>query len=122
VPGVSVHGFVPSMSAALAAASVAIAPMQSGSGIQNKVLEAMASGLPVVATTKGLGSIRAEAGRELLVADGPGEFAQAVVGVLRDPARASALGAAARSFVEREHSWEANVRRVEAVYESIRRR
>ena len=67
--GIVVTGFVPSMPVTLNAATVAVAPMRSGAGIQNKILEAMACGLPVVTTTIGLGGITATRGRELLVAD-----------------------------------------------------
>ena len=93
--------------------------MQSGSGIQNKVLEAMASGLPTVATSLGLGGIRAEAGREVLVAEEPEEFAARVVELLRSPDRAEEIGLAARRFVVEQHSWESAARQVEEIYERL---
>jgi glycosyltransferase involved in cell wall biosynthesis len=70
------------MSDVLRGATIAIAPMQPGSGIQNKILEAMATGLPVVTTSFGLGSIQARGGVELEVADEPSTFVDKVAGLL----------------------------------------
>ena len=117
--GVEVTGFVESMPAALNAASVAVAPMRSASGIQNKLLEAMACGLPCVTTRMGLGDVAAREGEELLVADEPEPFAEAVASLLADGERAGRIGTAGRGFVERRHSWEAAAAAVEAVYERV---
>jgi glycosyltransferase involved in cell wall biosynthesis len=118
--GLRVTGYVPDMAAALGAAQVALAPMQSGSGIQNKILEAMACGRPVVTTSVGLGPIAAPRGGALLVADTADAFAEACIALLRDPRRAQAMGARAAAYVRQAHSWAENARRVEAVYESLR--
>lgn len=119
-PGVVVTGFVQSMPETLNQATVAAAPMQSGAGIQNKILEAMACGLPLVTTTIGLGGIAAVPGRDLLVADSPGEFADAVVSVLREPERAGELGEKARARVLEDYTWERAAAAVERVYERLR--
>src|SRR5437868_7433587 len=97
--GISVTGFVDSMPEMLRRATVAVAPMISGAGIQNKVLEAMACGLPVVTTTTGLGGIEAVPGRDLVVADDAGAFADAVSAFLCDRAQASVVGRSARALV-----------------------
>jgi glycosyltransferase involved in cell wall biosynthesis len=117
--GVTVTGYVESMPATLNRASVAVAPMLSGAGMQNKVLEAMACELAVVTTPLGLGSIRAEPGHELVVAEGAEAFAAAVVELLRDPDRAQELGERARACVIERHSWEHAAGDVEAIYERI---
>src|SRR5207244_12848423 len=67
VPGVYVSGFVESMPDVLNESSVAVVPLRSGSGLQDKILEAMACALPIVTTTPALGSIKATSGEELLV-------------------------------------------------------
>jgi polysaccharide biosynthesis protein PslH len=115
-PAVTVTGRVPSLADVLRGARVAVVPLQSGSGIQNKVLEAMACGVPVVTTRVGLGGLRAEAGTHLLVADDPDAFADAVVQVLRSHAHALALSRAGRAFVLAEHTWAQAADEVDAVY------
>ena len=112
-------GFVPSMPDALNEAAVAVAPMRSGSGIQNKVLEAMACGLPVVASSLALGGIGARAGEEIVVADDAEETAAAVGALLRDRERAESIGKRARDYVVREHSWERAGEEVEEIYERV---
>ena len=121
-PAIVVTGFVQSMPETLNRATVAVAPMRSGAGIQNKILEAMACGLPLVTTTLGLGGISAARGRDLLVADSAREFADAVVLVLRDPERAHKLGENARARVLAEYSWEHTADAIERVYVRLGRR
>lgn len=118
-PGIRVTGFVPDMRQILLQAQVAIAPMQSGSGMQNKVLEAMACGLPVVATTLGLGAIGARPGEELLVADEPGEFAAAVTGLLLNHDRRASIGSKGWEYVRAHHSWEHIADQIDSLYHAI---
>ncbi|MBT9169728.1 MAG: Spore coat protein SA [Actinobacteria bacterium] len=103
---------------ALRRATIAIVPIQSGLGIQNKVYEAMATGLPVVTTNFGLGSIQARGGVGLEVADYPGAFVDKVAGLLRDEEKRWNMGAAARQFVMDRHSWEQAARKIELMYAS----
>jgi sugar transferase (PEP-CTERM/EpsH1 system associated) len=118
-PNVEVTGFVESMPEELNRASVAVAPMVSGSGIQNKILESLAVGVPVVATPIGRGSIEAGEDDGLIVAEDAGAFAEAVSALLRDPARAQALGARGRELVLERYTWERNAEAVEAIYEEV---
>jgi len=87
------------------AATVAVAPLRIARGLQNKVLEAMAMRVPVVASPAAFNGINAEAGRDLLVADDPESFSRGVVSLLDDPARRERYAAAARTCVERNHDW-----------------
>jgi len=119
LPGVEVTGFVPSMADTLNTASVAIAPMQSGAGIQNKVLEAMACGRAVVTTTIGLGGIEARPDAEVIVADGADEFAGAVTRLLRDDGRAAELGQAARACVLERYTWDRAADAVDRIYAEL---
>jgi glycosyltransferase involved in cell wall biosynthesis len=118
-PGVLVRGFVPSVAAALQEAAVVVAPMHSGTGMQNKVLEAMATGRAVVATPLGLGGIHASDGQEVLAARTREAFIDAVTSLLCDRDLVTRIGAAARAYVTAHHSWETSAQRVENVYESI---
>jgi len=122
-PAVTVTGAVPDVSEWLRRARVAVAPLRVAQGIQNKILEAMCSGTPVVATSRGFLGIQAEPGREVVVADEPEAFAAAVDGLLRDQAARAAMARAARAVVEARYCWDASADRVEAVFrEEIRRR
>lgn len=105
--GVEVTGRVDSVADYLSSAAVAVAPMQSGSGMQFKVLEAMAAQTPVVATKLGLGAIGAEPGSEIMVEDDSVRVAIAVVNLLTDSGLNNSIGAAGCNYVKRAHTWEA---------------
>jgi len=120
LPGVEVTGFVPRVQDYLQRAQVAVAPMRSGTGIQNKVLEAMAAGAAVVATPQALGGIAARSGEHLLVAEDAAGLAAQVVRVLQDPTLGPRLARAARAWVETHHSWARATAQLEAVYQAAR--
>ena len=86
-------------------ATVAVAPLRIARGLQNKVLEAMAMRVPVVASPAAFNGINAEAGRDILVADDPEAFSRGVVSLLDDPALRERHAAAARACVEHNHDW-----------------
>jgi sugar transferase (PEP-CTERM/EpsH1 system associated) len=115
-PGVEVTGFVPRIQDYLSRAAVFVAPMQAGTGIQNKVLEAMASGVPVVATPYALGGVEAIDGEHLLVAADACGLADQVVRLLRDPTLRRRLARNARQLVEDKYTWERSVAMLEEVY------
>lgn len=121
-PGVSLAGDVPAMPPELGAATVAVVPMRAGSGLQNKVLEAMAVGTPVVATPRAIAALAVRPGEDLLVAEDAAGIAAAVVDLLCDPDRARTMARAARAVVERRYRWEACAAGVEAAWESAVRR
>ncbi len=104
--GVEVTGFVDSVLDWVHKGAVAVAPLRIARGIQNKVLEAMACGLPVVGTTSATQGVAGEHGRDYLVADDATAFADDVCGLLSDAARARELGQQARRFVEENYDWE----------------
>jgi len=104
---VTVTGRVESIAAELGKSWISIAPMQSGAGIQNKILEAMSCGLPVITTPLGRGSIAAEPGSEIMVADDPADFTEHVLTLLENPNLRHLVGSRARSYVSKNHDWTA---------------
>lgn len=107
LPGVRVVGFVEDMAAFIDTAAVAVCPMRSGSGMQIKMMEAMACAVPVVASSYAAEGIPARAGRDFLLADGADAFAAEVRELLRSPERAKAVGQSGREFIARHASWDA---------------
>jgi len=118
-PGITVTGFVESMPDILTRASLAVAPMQSGSGMQFKILEAMSCGLPVVTNALGLGDIKAKDKVELLLAETADDFVEQVVECLTCVKTAQKIGTSAREFVLNHHSWEHTTDMVENIYNQI---
>jgi sugar transferase (PEP-CTERM/EpsH1 system associated) len=103
---VRITGAVPDIRAWLAAADIVVAPLRIARGIQNKVLEAMAMAKPVVASPAAFEGIEAQPGRDLLVAGDAEAMADAINGLLAAPARAFAIGRAAREAVARDYRWD----------------
>jgi sugar transferase (PEP-CTERM/EpsH1 system associated) len=110
-----VTGTVPDVRPYLAHCVAAVAPLRIARGIQNKVLEAMAMGRPVVASQQAFEGIEAAPGRELIVADTPEQHADSVISLLRTPD--TAMGQAARASVERRYSWAAHLSPIETRFE-----
>ncbi len=119
-PQVEVVGTVPDMRPYLHRATVAAAPVVYGAGIQNKVLEALACGLPVVTSETAARALKATWGKELLVASHAAVFAEKLVQVLRSRELQDQLRRAGRAYVERHHSWQAIAHTLEGVYERAR--
>ena len=106
LPGVTVTGSVADVRPHLAEAAVAVAPFRIARGVQNKVLEAMACGLPVVGTNLAFQALAASDADGVRAAVSPQAFAAEVVALLRDQPRRRELGQRARHYVERHHRWE----------------
>lgn len=119
VPGVTVTGTVPDVRTYLSQASVAVIPVRIARGVQNKLLEAMAMGLPTVATTAAWSGVEAMNGRDLLVADEPAAFADAVVRLLRDSALREQIGQAARAAVEANYRWDQALAQLDEVIAAV---
>lgn len=113
-----VTGFVDNIYKYLARATVAVCPIRSGSGIQNKVLEAMSSGTPVVATSYAVEGIQATPEEEIIIADNPVDFAQRVVELLQDATLRQKLALNARKLIEEKYTWEASVEQLERIYQA----
>ena len=113
-----VTGEVPEVVAAAAGARLGVVPLRGGMGIKNKTLELLAMGLPVVSTPAGAEGLPAPADGVLRADVEPDALAAAMVRLLRDPAEADRLGAAARAYVAAQFSWETVGLRYRAVLTS----
>jgi sugar transferase (PEP-CTERM/EpsH1 system associated) len=122
-PSITVTGEVADLREAVRGATVSVCPITVKAGIQNKVLEAMAMGVPVVATSEGSAGLLAQPGEDLLVATTAAEFADQVCRLLADEALRQRLSAAGRRYVQTNHRWEAAAERFEELYQdAIERR
>jgi glycosyltransferase involved in cell wall biosynthesis len=106
----------PEMLPVIAGARVALAPMVYSVGIQNKMLEAMACGVPVVATASAAAGLPAAAAASFVTAYTPESFAAKVAELLTDRVVARTLGQAGFDYVSAHHTWAALARRFEALY------
>jgi glycosyltransferase involved in cell wall biosynthesis len=103
---IQVTGTVPDVTPYLAESRVVVAPLRAGGGTRLKVMEALDVGRPVVATSVGCEGTEDLVGRGVVVADTAAGLADAIAGLLLDPARASALGRAGHDAVAAEHTWD----------------
>lgn len=125
LPGVEITGAVPDVRPYVYNAAVYVVPLRVGGGTRFKVLEALASGKPMVSTSLGVEGLGVQNGRELLIADDAGAFADGVVQLLHDQQQGGALSgglaAAGRRFVESHFTWEQIAPRLERVYQAALR-
>lgn len=104
-PLITVTGTVDDIRPFLWRATVAVVPLLYGAGIQNKVLEAMATCTPVVTTLRALSALQVEVGKELLAADDSDGFASAVLQLIEDQNTQREIGSAGELYVKTHHSW-----------------
>lgn len=116
---IEVLGRVPDVTTYLGCAAVAVCPMRSGSGIQNKVLEAMSVGTPVVATSIANRGVLAVPERDLLIADTAQEYAAAVSRLLDDSDLCARLSRSGHAFVAENFSWEQHAAKLLEVYAGV---
>jgi glycosyltransferase involved in cell wall biosynthesis len=103
--GVQVTGEVPSVPDTVRGARAGVCPMRVGAGIQNKLLEYMALGLPAITSSLSLQALSAQPGRELFVADAPEQYVQHLEKLFADPALSLEMATAARAYVQATHDW-----------------
>ena len=113
--GVTVTGWVPDARPYLDRAEIFVAPLRMGRGVQNKLLEALAMGLPCVASmTAWSGTVVAD-GDGVLATDEPMEFARHVAGLLQDRTRRAEMSRKARAAAEANYRWEVQLARLDGV-------
>jgi glycosyltransferase involved in cell wall biosynthesis len=104
-PRVEHTGYVPDVRPIVAQSSAAIVPLRLGGGTRLKILEAMALGTPVVSTSKGAEGLAVTPGEDVLLADTPDSFAQAIIRVLGWPQLRQQLSKGGRRLVETRYDW-----------------
>jgi glycosyltransferase involved in cell wall biosynthesis len=113
---IHITGFVPSLQPYFERASVYVGSIVSGSGMLNKLQEAMAYGVPVVCTSIAARGLRLRHNDHVLVGDSPEEIASHVIRVLDKPAESRARAHRARRYMEEEYSWRTHVDKLESAY------
>ncbi len=117
LPGVTVTGSVPDVRPYLHEAALMVAPLNIARGTQNKILEGMAAGVPVLASRVAAGGVDASAPEHLLTASTPDEYVEAILRVLGDPAERMRLARAGRARMLSHHAWPQSMRRLDGIVE-----
>lgn len=115
--GIEVTGFVDDIRDYIALADVCVMPLRIARGIQNKVLEAMAMGKPVVCSPEAHEGIDAEDGVELFLAVSPDDFAAKTIELLADGPLRNAVGERARSCMEKKYAWAEKLSALERLFD-----
>ena len=113
---VEIIGLVPDLRPWLAAAALVVVPLRYGGGTRLKIVEAMAMGKAVVSTARGAEGIEAMPGRDLVIADSPLDFADAVCRLLAEPGRAARIGRSARELAVSRYAWNGAATALEAFF------
>ncbi len=104
-PKVHVTGTVPDLRPYLQQATISVAPITYGAGIQNKILEAMACATPVITTPKAAAGLQVIPDENILVAQDATSFANAILNLLANPTFQQQIGLGGRQYVEKFHYW-----------------
>jgi glycosyltransferase involved in cell wall biosynthesis len=118
-PRVTVTGYVSDIASYLDQAAVVVAPLRLGGGTRVKVLDALAAGKALVATSLALQGVPIVDGKHVVVADSAQEIADAVAYLLQNPTRRVALAQQARTWAEQHLGWEQAIQRYEAIYDKM---
>lgn len=116
---ITVTGTVSDIRPFLWQATVAVVPLVYGAGIQNKILEAMATGTPVVTTCKPLSALQVQPGKHLFASDDPDEFSQAVLKLIDDPDLQYRIGNSGANYIRTYHNWASIASQLEGVYHQV---
>jgi len=115
IEGVTVTGSVPDVRPFIRGAALTVAPLAIARGTQNKILEAMAMGVPVVTSSAAAGGVDAVAGEHLLVADSPQAQCEAIASLLNHPERRGHFARAGRARMLSHHAWPQSMQRLDTI-------
>lgn len=110
---IEVSGWVPDMRECYAMAKIFIAPMQIGTGLQNKLLEAMAMQIPCITSPLANQALQAKENEEILIADTPEVYAHHILFLLDNPGKATQIARAGYEYILRNFSWEVETDKIE---------
>jgi glycosyltransferase involved in cell wall biosynthesis len=113
---ITITGYIPDLVPYFEQAALMVIPVRAGGGMRVRILEAFAQSIPVVTTTIGLEGIDALPGEDVLVADTPTDFAEAVLRLLRDTSLQTQLGINGRHLAESRYDWHVVLKKMDAVY------
>lgn len=117
VPGVEVTGFVDDVRKEVIHAAVSVAPLRIARGMQNKVLESMAMGIPVVTNKRVASGLGFGADSPVRVAEDSDEYVSQIESIIADPRERSRLSQASRRAVEEDYSWQKAMTRFDSFVE-----
>jgi len=117
-PLVTVSGWVRDIRDSYASAQLFVAPMQIGTGLQNKLLEAMAMRMPCVTSDLANNAVGATPGRSILIGHEPQDYADHILRLLDDRAEREALAENGYQFVRRTFDWDRSAERINALIAS----
>lgn len=117
--GVTLTGYLDDVRPAVARSWACVAPLRVGGGTRLKILEAMALGTPIVATSKGAEGLDVTSGHDILIADDPSQFSDAVLRLLSDPVLRQKLALNGRRLVEALYDWRSIGDRLNELLESV---
>ncbi len=118
-PSIKVLGGIPDIREAFATSHVLLAPILSGKGTRFKVLEALITGTPVVATNLAVEGLRVKPGENVLTADNPRQLAQLTLKVLQDAKLRQRLAQAGKQVVRRHYSWDIIAKHLDHIYQEF---
>ncbi|WNM63982.1 TIGR03087 family PEP-CTERM/XrtA system glycosyltransferase [Candidatus Nitrospira neomarina] len=118
LPNVTVTGTVPDVRPFLRNATLTVAPLRIARGTQNKILESIAMGLPVVATPQAARGIQAKEDEHLFVSATPEDFAHRVIQLLKNPSLRVRLANAAKKQIQKTHSWDSSMKSLDKLIET----
>jgi len=113
---IEVSGWVPDMRECYAMAKIFIAPMQIGTGLQNKLLEAMAMQIPCITSPLANQALQAKENEEILIADTPEAYARHILFLLDNPEKTTQMACAGYNYILNNFSWETETDKIEKLF------